>query len=103
MEANMLKKIAGGEEVDFGSEAKDLGGRRDSDDGFLNGRPRRSSIGGIRLVRTISTIDGKQRWTCLLCYSLWLYSSSHPACSSIAVFAVFVVICFAFSLSFLAR
>lgn len=53
----MLMKIRG-EEQAAAPEAKE-GDRRDSDDGFLNGRPRRSSVGGIRLVRTISTIDGE--------------------------------------------
>jgi len=64
MEKNMLRKIEGdGDYVQFSGspseESKDITtrGRRDSDDGFLNGRPRRSSVGGIRLVRTISTID----------------------------------------------
>ena len=63
MENNILSKLRGEVHV---AEEKDGDGRsrRDSDDGFLNGRPRRSSVGGIRLVRTISTIDGKSYGLC---------------------------------------
>ena len=58
MERNMLLKMSGVERAEEPGDAKDTENRRDSDDGFLNGRPRRSSVGGIRLLRTISTIDG---------------------------------------------
>lgn len=62
MEQNILSKIRGEERPE---PSQPEGERRDSDDGFHNGRPRRSSVGGIRLVRTISTIDGRAAW--MLC------------------------------------
>lgn len=59
MERNILHKIRHGDLPEkTNDESKDLGPRRDSEDGFTSGRPRRSSVGGFRLVRTISTIDG---------------------------------------------
>lgn len=61
MERNMLMKIRGEDDVGQAVESKENDQRRDSDDGFLGGRPRRSSVGGIRLVRTISTIDGEHK------------------------------------------
>jgi hypothetical protein len=58
MERNILRKIRTGEVGDdTGSPTPDP--ISFGQDGSYEGRPRRSSIGGgIRLVRTISTIDG---------------------------------------------